>query len=112
MKLSIKAALLSALIIPGAGHVFLKKYSMAVILISATSVALLLLVKQIIEKILMIKNELIDAVIAQNIQAIVDLITGLLNSLNSTFSYVLIFCWVLGLIDAYRLGKRQEKYNG
>ena len=36
MKKSTKAALLSALICPGAGHIFLKKYIRAMLLVAAT----------------------------------------------------------------------------
>lgn len=101
MKKSTKAALLSALVFPGTGHLYLKKYLPGLILAGISLVALYLLMADTLDQAYRIANQ-----IAQGNN--VDLLTVEADSSAGLAGWVLLICWVLGIIDAHRLGRRAD----
>lgn len=113
MTKSTIAALLSAFIIPGAGHFFLKKYLHASVLISASVAVLSLLISKAIEKALIISKQILAGEVQANIKTIMQLVSnqaeGTDASLINLATLVLFIVWLIGILDAYRIGRQQEK---
>ncbi|MCK4837302.1 MAG: hypothetical protein KAS94_00790 [Desulfobulbaceae bacterium] len=112
MNKAIKAALLSALLFPGAGHLLLKKYVAAVILAGASVASLYFLVATAIEKALRITEKIQRGEVPLDVAAIAELITnqttGPEAQLLNIATAVLFIAWLIGIIDSYRVGCGQE----
>lgn len=115
MDKAMKAALLSALVFPGAGHLLLKKYSAAVILAGATGVSLYFLVATAIEKALLITDKIQIGEVPLDVAVITELITkqttGPEAQLLNIATAVLFIAWLIGIIDSYRVGCGQEQHE-
>ena len=111
MRKSTQALLWSAAIFPGAGHLFLKSFArgIALIAISLISLSLLLIqivqyASQVIEKALAEGSSLdLQYLVATTMQASAD------DKILNAALWALILCWVLGMVDAYLLGKKLER---
>ena len=109
MNKSIKAALLSALVFPGAGHIFLKKYISGVVLIGASFAGIYYLTSKMVERAMQITDKIVSGEIQMDAVAIAELISRqpvgseayLVNIAAAAFS----ICWITGTIDAYRVGR-------
>ena len=94
MKRSTKAALLSGLIFPGIGHMYLKRY----VVTTALEVA---------EK---IQSE--SGGVALDMGAITDLVSQQSSGAEQPTNIAmiaLVVCWVVGIADSYRQGRTQER---
>ncbi len=109
MKKPIKAVLLSAFVIPGAGHIYLKRYLVAGILILTSLIAFSILVSIAIEKALVITDKILLGEVSADITTISKLITEQgSNTSSSTVNIAtsgFIIAWVIGVIDSYRIAK-------
>ena len=114
MKSTTTAALISALVFPGAGHIYLKKYVTGVILISISLAALYILISEATAQAFLIVEEM------QNSGAPIDMVsiselatrqqpTGSDTGAMGTAMTILIICWIAGIIDSIRLGMQQNK---
>ena len=112
MNNSLKGALLSGLVYPGLGQVMLKYYKRgAVLMIAITATLLAVLIKAvrqaftILEKIESESGEI-------DMSTISSAATQAFTSSDSlTFKLLLwlvIFCWVIGVVDAYRIGRKKD----
>jgi len=114
MKKSIKAALLSAFVLPGAGHFFLKKYVMGSILAIAAFAGLYSIIVTTIEKALKIAEQIQTSNIPLSTEEISALVSQqVLNSEAQQMNialFALFTAWVVGIVDAFRLGNIQDKY--
>jgi hypothetical protein len=113
MKKSIKAALLSALVLPGAGHFFLKKYVMGAILAIAAFAGLYSIIVTTIEKALKIAEQIQTSSTPLSIEEVSALVSqqvlqSEVQQMNMALLALLV-AWVIGIVDAYRLGVIQEK---
>ncbi|MBV1931377.1 MAG: hypothetical protein KUG71_06650 [Porticoccaceae bacterium] len=110
MTRSTKAALLSALIFPGAGHAFLKKYLQAMVLGLVSFISVYYLLSMAMEKALQISEKILVGEVPLDIAVITDLISGQamesdmyrLNYATTAF----IICWIIGVVDSYRVGEQ------
>lgn len=113
MTKSTKAALLSAFIIPGAGHFILKKYLYATLLISVSLIALSILITKAVEKALTISKQILNGEVKADIETIMQLVSnqaaGADAPLINSATFVLVIAWLIGILDAYRTGRQQEK---
>jgi len=112
MNNSLKGALLSGLIFPGLGQVVLKHYKRGVALMLAFIAALLAILiiavqqaSTILEKI-DIEGGAIDIDTISN--AASQASTTSENYIVKLLSWLLIFCWVIGVVDAYRIGRKKD----
>ena len=111
MKRSTRAVLLSGLVFPGLGHIFLKQYlrgSILVLIALATaSVIIRFAVRQ--------AQVIVDGVVSGDISVDAGAMTELLSSASSGSSgsdstavtvSTIIFgaCWLIGIVDSYRVG--------
>jgi len=116
MSRAIKAALLSALLFPGLGHFFLKKYIAGTVLAGVTVAGLYIVVAQAVESALQITERIRNGEIQPDVAKLTALVSGqaagadvqLLNMATA----VLVICWVAGIVDAYRIGYAQDKKSG
>jgi len=109
MNKPLKAALFSALIFPGAGQLFLKKYISACYFAVFASVGLYLLLSNL----MVIGQDIIDKVQRGELIADLATITELVQQHSATamgsFSPALIIflvAWLVSVVDAYRVGKK------
>ena len=110
MSKSIKAALLSALIFPGAGHVYLKSYGRGIALLVLSAIFIFILMSKVFDQ----ANAVLQKFQAEG--GVIDpaRILELASQTSPTAdtpalgvaTLGLIACWLIGVADAYRLGKR------
>ena len=109
MKKTVKVILLSLLVFPGAGHLFLKKYAIAAAFFVSFAYILIGLIKDIHEKTQKIMNSVVNGDIPMDISAITEALidNGVLNNSNmSTMSGLLLFIWLFSAFDAYRIANK------
>lgn len=111
MKKSVKAALLSALVYPGTGHFFLKKYYLFVAFVCAFSVPLYFVVRDIFTKAEQIVAQIKNGEIPLDVTAISESLSSSMagdatQELN-TKMYFMIIIWLIGIIDSYRIGREK-----
>ena len=112
MKKSVKAALLSALVFPGAGHLFLKKYYLGTALACTSLLSLYFLISgtveralQIIEKIQFIETQLDLAVMTEILS---QQAKGSDMRFMNMIWLLLIFLWIIGIVDSYMTGREKN----
>jgi len=113
MKRSSKAALLSGLVFPGLGQISLKKYLRGFALVAASLAALSVIVTTAYQQAQLIVDQMasgqipLDAgAIAQAFSDSGNTTTGLIDDIAL---YVLVACWIVGIVDACRLGAAHDK---
>ena len=109
MTRSGKAALLSALIYPGIGHLYLRQFARGWVLIAITSISLGYIVAQLVGAAMDIADRMISGSVATD----TDTLTGLLmeqisGGLYPVAAWSIAICWLWGVVDAYRIGRGQE----
>jgi len=113
MKISSKAALLSGLIFPGIGHIVLKQYLRGSVLMFFALVALSVVVTRIFQRALTIVDRINSGDIPVDTGAIAEMVSnstsGADNFVENAALIVLGACWLVGIIDSYRLGVAQEE---
>jgi len=113
MKTSIKAAMISAFVFPGAGHFFLKKYAAGTLLAGTSCAMLYFVIAKTVERALQITDKIQSGEVQPNLAAITELISsqpvGTEDQLLSVATYVLLAAWLGGIVDSYRVGHVQGK---
>ena len=110
MSRSTKAVLWSALVLPGAGQLYLKCSQRGIALIAASLVCLWVLVDEAVQQAssLLVKLEsegdVPDA--GQVSDPVIQASNTSGSSVGTVATVVLACCWLFGIIDTYRLGKR------
>jgi len=116
MNNALKGALLSGLIFPGLGQVVLKHYKRGAVIMLTVLVSLSIVVVKAIQHALSIleKIELKGGAISMG--TISDAVTQAFTTSGSlTFNLVLLLltlCWIIGVVDAYRIGKKKDIVEG
>ena len=114
MKLALKSALLSGIVLPGLGQIYLKYYLRGLVFLIPTLTCLYILMSKVFEaigiifqKILNNSNGLID------LKAITLQVDEIFKTPNIIYyqilEYVFLFCWVASTIDAFSLGRKKDK---
>jgi TM2 domain-containing membrane protein YozV len=116
VKKPIKAVLLSALVFPGAGHIYLKKYISGVLLVGTALVALYLLMSKTMEKAVEISEKLQNGDVQLDIEALMELVSksssGADAQLLNMATLALIICWLIGVVGSYRAGSARSQVLG
>jgi len=113
MSKSTKAVLLSALVFPGAGHLFLKKRIPGAALICASLAALYLIISNMLERAQQIADKILSGEVNLDEAAIAELLSrqptvGESQPLDIAW-VVLIISWLIGIVDSYRCSRTRDK---
>ena len=108
-----KAALWSGLVFPGTGHLFLKHYFRGGALIALSLAGLWVLVAQAAHQ----ATAMLDKMQSAGGMLDLDSLSTMLaqasnlsdNYLANIATIVLLGCWIIGMVDAYRLGKKKDE---
>lgn len=115
MKRSIKAALISALVFPGLGHIYLKKYLVGAFLLFVAGASVYSVSVAAIDTALSVANEIEAGEVSINEDAISRLIEqesqGSAKVTNLSL-VALLLSWVIGVVDSYRVGRGKERTKG
>lgn len=110
-----KAALLSGLVFPGAGHMWLQQYLRGWVLMLSALIASSLIIRNIFQHALTIVDRINSSDILANTGAIAEMVANSASHTNglaeNTAMIVLLACWLIGIIDSFRLGAAEEKRN-
>ncbi len=108
-----KSVLLSALVFPGAGQYYLKRYRMAGLLIITSLASVYVIVTEAVKQARIILKEIEASGGVIGLERISELSTQAANNANTTATSIawslVIICWLVGVIDAYRSGKQADK---
>lgn len=109
MSKSIKAALLSALVFPGCGQLWLRRFRSGAALLAVTLLALSVVVRYAMQQAKLIADKVVAGdlpldpdIIAQQVSAIVD---NPASTAANLAGWIIIACWLFGIVDAYRAGR-------
>ena len=113
MKQSLKAALISAFVLPGGGHFFLKKRVQGALLSGVTIVCTWVLLSAALERAQEISLKIQSGEIPLDIARITDAVTkqttGDGAQLIDIATYLLGICWLIGIVDSFRVGRLLDK---
>lgn len=109
MSKASRATLLSGLVFPGAGHLYLKSYARASALIIVSLSCITVLVIEATKRAQAILDEIQAQGGAVDINLIVELASQSAQNANGSMTdiatWALVTSWIIGMIDAYRSGK-------
>ena len=111
MSKSLKAALLSALVFPGCRHFSLKKTVQGCLLVFISIICIYALFSSTMDIAQDISIKIQSGQIPLDMANLNELVLKELNtrdteSLN-TSSFILGICWLVGVIDSFRIGRKQ-----
>jgi len=113
MTSPLKAALISALVIPGGGHFYLKKHFIGALLAGITLVCIYLLLSTAMEAAQAISLQIQSGEIPLDIgriqQAISEQTAARGSITTRAATWLLVICWLVGIADSFRLGRKQEQ---
>lgn len=105
-----QALLWSALIFPGAGHFHLKQFQRGIALAAITLISLSVLLFAFVQQAYRVFEKLLVNGAGLDVQHIVGklLQAAAADSVLMFSLWLLGFCWLFGMLDAYRLGKKMN----
>jgi TM2 domain-containing membrane protein YozV/cbb3-type cytochrome oxidase subunit 3 len=113
MNNSLKGALLSGLVFPGLGQVILKHYQRGIALMVTVLVSLLVIIVKAVQQafIILEKIELEGGPIDMSTisDAAIQSSTTSDNFIFNVVAILIIICWIVGVVDAYRIGNKKDK---
>lgn len=113
MKKATEAALISALVFPGAGHLYLKKYVSGLLLLIASGAGLWYLITMMVERTLQVVEKIQSGMMVPDVAVIIKLVTeqpSAQDVQNLKIATVLVvICWLISIVDSYRVGLVREK---
>jgi hypothetical protein len=111
MSKSLKAALLSALVFPGIGHFSLKKPLQGSLLSGIAIVCLYFLLAAVVDIAQRLSVKIQSGEVPFDVTKISELVSQQLAGSDSQLvnipSLLLVICWVVGVIDSFRIGWSQ-----
>ena len=112
MKRSTKAALISGLVFPGLGHIFLRRYVVGLVLFCLAGGSIYIIAKTVIDTALDVAGEIESGSMAIDLSSISQLVAQRSQQAEQSTNgaaWVLMASWVIGIIDSYRVGPVQER---
>lgn len=112
MKKSTKAVLLSGLVFPGLGHIYLRRFLFGIVLLCLAGVAIFTITETAVNTALEVVNEIEAGNVALDSQSITQLVEQRSRQAEQSTNielWLFLSCWLFGIIDSYRIGSRQER---
>ena len=112
MRRSTKAALISGLVFPGLGHVFLRKYPVGLVLLCLAGWSVYAVATTAIGTALEMVREIESGSVAVDASSLSQLIAQRSQQTESSTNlpaWVLMLSWLIGIADSYRIGRAQER---
>ncbi len=115
MKQSTKAVLLSGLVFPGLGQLVLRHYVRGWVLLVFSLAAMWLVVRIALGQAQSVLDQVTSGEVPLDTSAIGELVRNASSTSDDQMSSiaftVFIACWLIGIIDAYRIGSAAEKHK-
>jgi TM2 domain-containing membrane protein YozV len=114
MKRSTKAVLLSALVFPGLGHLYLKRWAAGVVLFGVAAYAIYTIASVTMSIAMEVVHKIESNGLTPDIDTITALVTQQLNgSEQATNMATIAFaaCWFMGVFGSYIHGRAQDKHD-
>jgi len=111
VKKSTKAALLSGLVFPGLGNLYLKRWLSGIVLAGIAGYALYLIVTVVMGIALDVSVKIESGAVSSDTDAITVLVSQQLaavEQLTNNASLALAVCWIVGIVSAYWMGRAQD----
>jgi hypothetical protein len=112
MNNSQKGAFWSGLVFPGLGQVVLKRHKRGAVIMLTVLAGMSVIVVQVVQKGLIILEKIKSERGTIDMDMILDATTqASTNSDSFIFSLavlLLTFCWIIGTVDAFRIGKKKD----
>jgi len=109
MKKSVKALLISGLVFPGTGHFSLERYQRGLLFFLPAALSILYLIRYSLDKAYTIAEQIQLGQIPLDTVVITNLIAAQPGGAEwlklKIATWIFIFCWVVSMIDSFRLGK-------
>lgn len=110
MKKSTKAILLSALVFPGAGHLYLKSYLVGFTLVGVTFAFVIYIISKVMDQAYAIAEKIQNGDVQLDIAGITELVSkessGADIQLQNIAMLMLVVCWIAGIADSYRIARK------
>lgn len=107
-----KAVMWSTFVFPGTGHLYLRKYPTALILIGVSCASLYYLLVKTAENAMQMAEQLQTGNGQIDITSISELASAQSSGGDSMMlniaSLAILACWIIGIVDSYRVGKLQD----
>ena len=114
MQKSTKAALYSALILPGAGLLWLKQYRSGLIYLGPSLIAATYYFRMSMEIAGQVSDKLVDGSLPLDPAAVSDFIDKMMSqpgSYANEAKWVFIICWCVSVVASYLAGKKLDLPN-
>ncbi len=115
MNKSVKAALLSGLLFPGTGHLLLKRYVRGIALCVTALLCLVIVVGNSIQIALAVRDRIESGEIPLDLQVITEQVLAARGGPDFQIvdfaALVLVGCWIIGIVDSYRIGRIKDRTN-
>lgn len=110
MKKSLKGALLSALVYPGVGQLWLRCYLRGIALIVLVSACLAFIVRKAGQQAFAILERMESEGSSVDMVALLKSASRAPDDATSNWiSALLLLCWIIGTVDAYLAGKKKDR---
>lgn len=114
MKKSTKAVLLSGLVFPGLGHLYLKRWVAGVVLSGGAAFAIYYISSIAMTIVLDVSHKIETGTIPADIATVSNAVSQQFSSTEQATnlaSITLLVCWVLGILGSWWQGRAQEKHG-
>jgi hypothetical protein len=114
VKRATRAALISGLVFPGLGHLYLRKYLVGLILLGLAGWSLFSIATGIYATALAVVSEIESSGMAIDSASVSQLIAERAEQAARSSripTWVLLACWLTGIVDSARIGRAQERLN-
>jgi TM2 domain-containing membrane protein YozV len=111
MNIASKAALFNALLFPGWGQIYLKKYKKGILIIIATIAGISSILWSVVQTTINILKIAPFKKGTVTFSAVIQLTINAIKALNLFYLYLILFfmilLWIISIIDAYISGKKE-----
>jgi len=114
MKKSTKAVLLSALVFPGLGHLYLKRWVAGVVLSGVAAFAVYYIFSIAMSIALDVSRQIETGAIPPDVATVTSVVTQQLSGIEQATNLAtvtLLVCWVIGIVGSWWRGRTQDKLD-